>query len=300
MKKSYFADILLISSTLIWGTSFYVTKSILNEGTSPLTLMMYRSLFAFIIISPIFFHTLKKNKVNLNCIKNGVLLGIYIYFGFAFQTIGADYTTASKSAFLTTLNVIFVPLILLSVYKQKINRFNLIAIIIAFIGAFIMSFHGKVEPGSNELLGDLLTIISAIFWAIQIIKTGVYSREVNMWILMFIQFITMFLLSLLTVVLFNQAFIISFNSIIGSFYLATVCTVIAFGIMLYAMRYIKPVKASIIFTLEGLFGSMFAILFGLEKISVLTMTGGLLILTALIVSETKLSFLYNRRKGDLR
>ncbi|MDF2699575.1 MAG: EamA family transporter [Haloplasmataceae bacterium] len=298
MKKNLIADISLIIVTIIWGTSFGMTKSILNSGIGPITIMMYRSLFTVIILLPLLmFRKIKRYDVYL-----GIKLGILIFIGFLFQTVGADYTTGGNSAFLTTLNVLFVPIILFFTTKQKMGLSTYISAVVAISGAFVMTIQtGDQNVATYQHFGDLLTVIGSIFWAMQIIKTSEYAKIADVWLLIYFQFLTMFILSFFTSILFKQSFNLTQNSGVAILYLTIFCTIIAFTVQAIATKYTSPEKASIIFTFEGFFGALFSFIIINEELTFKTLLGGLIILSALIISETKVfnKFIdFRRRKWE--
>ncbi len=293
MKKQHIADALLLFATIIWGSSFFITKSILNDHIPAFTIMMYRGLITSLLVTPLFFKSIMKVKFQWLHMKYGIILGFYIFMGFAFQTIGQVDTTPSKNAFLTTLNVIFVPIILFLFYKKKLDKFNVIAAIMAVAGTFILTGVSSGIGSKKEWLGDILTIISAIFWALQIIKTSQFAKKVDMWVIIFFEFLTMSVLSLVAMFIFKQTFIVSQTSFIGIFYLASFCSVICFGLMTIGLKYTSPERASLIFTFEGVFGTIFSIIVGSEPFLWNILSGGCIIFLALVVSETKLKFIFN-------
>jgi len=298
MKKAHLAHAMLLFVTLIWGSSFFITKKILDDNTPPFTLMMYRALIAFVLITPIYIKVVMKEKIRWKDTKYGFILGVYIFLGFALQTVGQYYTTPSKNAFLSTLNVVFVPMILFIVYKRKFNRIHILAVSIALVGAFVMSGLSVTLGIGNpkESLGDFLTVLSAIFWAMQIIKTGEYAKKVNIWILMYYQFMVMFILSGISILIFNQTPKVSIQSLLGISYLAVFCTVITFSIMAYALKYALPEKAALIFTFEGVFGTLFSILFKVEELTIAIIIGGSIIFLGVIISELNFNSLNNYLK----
>ena len=108
----------------------------------------------------------------------GLIVGIFQFFGYAFQTYGAMLTTASKNAFFTSINVIIVPYIFWLLHKKRPDVFAFLASVICVLGVAVISFDRKMNL-ANLNFGDILTIISAVFFAGQIATNGYFSKKVE-------------------------------------------------------------------------------------------------------------------------
>lgn len=119
--KKWLAIGALILVTVIWGGGF-VASDIALESMKPFQIMMVRFLLASVLMGVISRGRRKseeKLKDRAGAIKAGVLMGVTLFMGFAFQIIGLQYTTPSKNAFLTALNVVIVPFIAFVILKKK-------------------------------------------------------------------------------------------------------------------------------------------------------------------------------------
>ena len=174
--KQYLADFGLLFVGIFWGLGFVFVKIGLNTGVDPFYLSAVRFLVGGIILYGIFFRKVEKFKKN--DVLAGLIVGIFQFFGYAFQTYGAMLTTASKNAFFTSINVVIVPYIFWFLHKKRPDIFAFLASVICVMGVAVISFDRKMNL-ANLNFGDILTIISAIFFSGQIATNGYFSKKVE-------------------------------------------------------------------------------------------------------------------------
>lgn len=168
--KQYIGDGMLFITAIVWGSGFVVT-AIALEYLSAYQVMAGRFIIAAIILSLLFrkrFQTFTKSIV-----WKGAILGTILYVGFALQTVGLEYTTPSKNAFLTAVNVVIVPLIAYMVYKRKVDRYETIGSIIAIIGIGFISLQGSMTIN----IGDALSLACAVAFAFDIFYTNHFVKR---------------------------------------------------------------------------------------------------------------------------
>ena len=137
-KKRIIANILLISTTILWGSSFIITKNL----TQNIPIFLYlgiRFFIAFVGFCPYF---IRFKKINKRVLFLGFLTGLIYYFGIFFQTWGIQTTTAGKTAFITGLSTIMVPFIIWIGFKKKLNKRIWIAVIISVVGMGFLLLEG--------------------------------------------------------------------------------------------------------------------------------------------------------------
>src|SRR4051794_35758611 len=127
----YIGEILLVVTAIIWGSGF-VASAVSLEYYTPYQILAGRFLIGAIILSVIFHKKLK--KMNKSMVIKGAILGVFLYLAFALQTVGLQYTTPSKNAFLTAVNVVIVPFIGFLLYKRKMDMYELSGAVLAVIG----------------------------------------------------------------------------------------------------------------------------------------------------------------------
>lgn len=288
-KKNLGADLSLLFVALIWGSGFIATKYGLNTIT-PLYLNAFRFSIAFILMVAIFYKKLK--KINKKNIIGGIIIGIFLYTAFAFQTIGLQFTTAGKQAFLTGTNVIIVPFLYWLVQGKRPDNYSFVATILTFIGIALLS----LENGFHMQLGDSLTIVCAFLFACHIVSIGYYTKENDPIVLTVLQFGVAAILSLITAFLFEDVpSNIPTQGILSVIYLGIFSTFIAFLIQNIAQSKTSSTHAAIMLSLESVFGSILSAILLAEVFTSRMVVGCVIIFIAIITAETKWKFLTQSR-----
>ncbi|RXI34076.1 EamA family transporter [Arcobacter defluvii] len=288
--KELKADLLLLSVAIAWGVTFLMVQDAIN--TTPVySFLFFRFSLATIIMFFISYKFLK--KINLKTVFYGIILGIFLFSAFATQTFGLTYTPSSIVAFITGLNVIFVPFLTFLFFKDKIKSNVLIATFIAVIGLYLLTMSGSLSFEK----GEFLTLICAVLFALQIIFTGKFSKEVNVFLLVLFQLITVSILSLIfSLFLDNVTFNIPYDF---AFFKAVIITAIfatvyAFLIQTYMQQFTTATKTAIIFTMEPVSAAIFAYLTANEILTITQFFGAILIILATLVAEIKFLNISNR------
>ena len=151
----------LVLVTIIWGGGF-TASDIALESMTPFQIMTVRFFLAAILMGLISIRSLKGMKKEE--IRAGILMGIALFAAFALQIVGLQYTTPSKNAFLTALNVVIVPFIAFLILKKKISPKGILGAVMSVIGVALLSLKGDFSLG----LGDGLTLLCAVGFAFQI------------------------------------------------------------------------------------------------------------------------------------
>ena len=277
------ADLLLLSVAIAWGVTFLMVQDAINS--TPVYAFLF---FRFGIASILMFFIAYKylNQINKRTIFYGVILGTFLFSAFATQTFGLLYTKSSIVAFITGLNVIFVPFLAYLVFKDHISKKVFIAAIVAVIGLYSLTMSGTLTVG----IGEFLTLICAFLFALQIIYTGKFSKEVNVFLLVLFQLLTVTVLSLifslsLDDVTFNLTYdYVFFKAVIIT---AVFATVYAFLIQTYMQQFTTATKTAIIFAMEPVSASVFAYISVGEVLTNIQLSGAILIVFATVVAELK-------------
>ncbi|MDR7855436.1 DMT family transporter [Tissierella sp.] len=284
-KKAFYADMSLLLVAIIWGSGFIVTKNALDHIT-PFYMLFYRFFVSAVLLSVIFFKKIR--KASLKDIKGGVIIGLFLFAGFATQTVGLQYTEAGKQAFITATNVVMVPFIYWGISKKKPDKFDLAAAFLCLVGIGILSLDSNLAMG----YGDFLTLICAVFFALHISSTGYFAKESDPYVISIVQLATAAVLSLIFALLFEgKPLAIQGQTIIPILYLAVFSTMLAFLLQTIAQKYTNSTHTAIILSLEAVFGSTFAIIFLKEELSLRFFIGCMSILISVVTSETKWEFL---------
>lgn len=267
----------LFYSAAIWGSTFFVVKDVL-ESVNPMILVGYRFLLAAIFAGGF---CLVAKKALFKNIVHGLLLGFLSCLLYVSQTIGLTFTTASNSGFITGLFIVFVPIFSLVVFRKAPSLMDIIATCFSLFGLWILT------GGLTDInLGDLLTIIAAVTYALHILLVDKYIREGdNALVLSFQQFLVTGTISLFYSTVFGLPNFVSKTQTIGIIlFLALLPTFSAFLIQNLAQKFINPVRVSLILAFEPVFAALFAWTLGNELLVLHRAIGGFLIFGGLIIS----------------
>ena len=288
LVKRYIAESGLLLIGILWGMGFVTVKIGLNAGMNTFYLMWLRFLGSFVLLSILFRKKIK--KVSKDDLKAGVILGIIQYFGYVFQTYGAANTTVGKNAFFTAINVIIVPYIFWILNKKRPDIFSFSASIICMIGVGIMSLDGNLSF-THLNKGDVMTIISAFFFALQVAYTGYFGRKVHPMNLVLLQMLvggllfagTQFATSGL-----REVIPLHGETLMAIIYAVVFSTAIPMLLQIYCQRLTTATRASILMSTESMFAPIFAFLVLGEMMTLRVALGAVFILFSVVVSETKL------------
>lgn len=276
--KAIFANLELLLATIIWGSTFFITKNSLN-GIAPITLIGYRFILASIIFGTILLFFKKKLFLHF---RYGFFTGILLFSLFVCQTVALKYTTAINCGFITGLMVILVPVFLFIFWKVKLSLGNIAAVFIALAGLWL------ITGDLHELnLGDILVIISTIFGSFHLIYLDKLIRIHNHdpFVLSFQNLLTVGALSILAMLIFRQSGTInSAYALFAIIYLAIFATIIGFTAQFKAQQSLAPISVAIILLFEPFFAAIFSWTIGKETFLWSHFFGGLLIFIAMIFS----------------
>lgn len=287
MGKELKASIMLFITSIIWGLAF-VAQAQGMEHIGPFTFTAARSLVAiiFLYLTYVFFNKTSKSyreqKFDMKrTIRGGVLCGLVFTFGINFQQIGLVYTTAGKASFLTALYIVFIPIIGLF-YGKKINKKLQLCIVLAMIGTYLMSVKGSLSMN----IGDLITIFGSIVFAIHILMLSEFSKDTNAVLVSLIQFAVCGFFSLIAALIFEG---IEMSAILKSYlailYVGILSSGVGFTIQLMALKELDPVVASMISSLESVFGAVFGWLILSQNMSEREIIGGIIIFVATLIAQ---------------
>lgn len=278
-SRSFVAELGIVLVTMIWGSSFVVVKNA-TDTVPTATMIAIRFGIAAISLCLIFFQRLK--KLTKSYIKFGLLIGLENFLAFELQTVGVKYTTAGNNAFLTAVYCVIVPFLYWAIKKQKPRAFHLIAAGLCITGVGLLSIQNDFTMN----FGDLLSVSCGLFFALQIVTISILTEK-NDPILLCITQSAATALFALPVAFFTED-IPSFlptSSVLSLLYLALIGTMLTIVLQTVCQKYISPSKASLIMTLESVFGTICGIIFLHESLTLRSFAGFVLIFMAILLSE---------------
>lgn len=288
--KNKKADLSLALVAIIWGTGFVASKVALDANLAPFQIMTYRFFISSVAMVILFWKEFK--KIKLPVLKAGSLIGFFLFIAFAFQTIGLQYTTPSKNAFITATNVVIVPFLYWILAKKRPDKYSLLGALLTVIGISFLTLDGDFAINS----GDLLTLICALGFAMHITAISYYAEKYSPIQLTTIQMIVAFLFSVVAQLMTKNMAPITKSGGLAILYLGIISTTIAFLIQNIAQKYTSATKTAIILSTEAVFGTLASVILLGEKLSLKMFMGCGIIFLAIIITETKLSFLKRNKK----
>ncbi len=274
---------LMLIATLIWGLSYVFMKNAV-EVLEPSYLIAIRFLSAGALFALVLHKHIKACHSPMD-IAVGCLLGLELYLGFFVQTHGLAHTTPGKNAFLTGTYCIIVPFIAWMILRARPTFWNLIAAIVCFTGIGFVSLQGSFQME----WGDLLTVISAGIFALQIVCVTRFSPGRDVLALTTYQFLSGGLCALI-VGLFTESFpppsSFSLGFVMDMVYLILFATGVAMMFQNMALTHISPSQGALFLSLESVFGVVFSVLLYGEEVTLKLFIGFVLILLSIFISET--------------
>lgn len=292
--KKFIGEGALLFTTLIWGGTFVIVKSSLNDS-SPVLFVAVR--FAIAAVLLILIMRSKIFNISKRTFKAGLILGVLLFLGFTLQTMGLKYTSATKSAFITGSLIMFTPIVQAAYTKKFPPAGSIIGIFLAIIGLVFLASKGTdllsifTELGSGFNLGDFLTLACAFSWSFYLVYLNVESSKNDYMELTFLQITTTAITAFIVASVFSfydvEPFKLQFteNLYFGLAYTSILATFLTTILHTKYQKFVSPVKTSIIFSFEPVFAAILAYIVLHETISAFGLIGGACLFAGLLVSE---------------
>lgn len=265
------SELILLGITAIWGFTFPAMKVSLDY-LPPILFLAYRFGLASLLMLLVFRSKVLKRET----LKEGFIVGLTLFFGHGFQIVGLKYTTASNSAFITSLYVVFTPFIAYFILRDRLKPRDVISLAVALAGLYLIS-----GASLDFNYGDLLTVFCALSFAFQIVLIQKFGEK-DYLSLAFWQIFWNFVLSLVFALIF-EPFVLPKNPLpwLGILYTSVFATVIAFTLQVKHQRNTKAHKAALIYSAEPIFGHISAFLAIGEVLSLKGYLGAALIMASI-------------------
>lgn len=275
----------LILTAAIWGFAFVVVKDSVDT-IPPVYMVSIRYTIAAVLLGFVLISQFK--KLNRYYWIHGAVTGLMLALGYITQTIGCKYTTAGKNAFLTTIYVILIPLISWPLNKKRPHFVVFLSAVMALVGIGLLALRNEGGVlGFN--VGDILTLICGLFYALHIIFTAKFSQDKNPVILTWIQFIVAAVFSWAVSPLidgsFSVALLKSSRVIFSMLYLGIFSSLVAFLLQNICLKYMESSLASLFLSLESVFGVIFSAIFLRERMTLVMIIGCVLIFAAITIAD---------------
>lgn len=293
----------MLFTAAIWGFAFVVVKDSLND-VSAAYMIAIRFTIATLSVGILFLKRLK--KINAQYLKKAGLIGIFLFLAYLTQTIGCNFTTPGKNAFLTTFYVVLIPFVGWIAYKKRPSWQVFVAVLLQLLGIGCLSLGDDVKSGFGFNFGDFLTLICAVFFCLQMFFQAYFSKnskENDPIVYAFIQFAVGAVLAWFVAPFYDAeknvftlnlqpVSAIDFTSkgfIMSALYLGIACTAVAFVLQNIGLQFLSPALATILLSFESVFGMLFSILIPVngvrETLGVCGIAGCVFIFAAVIIAQ---------------
>jgi drug/metabolite transporter (DMT)-like permease len=271
------ADLALVVVTAVWGATFFMIKDALL-GVTPLWFMALRFGVAALILAPFAVPGVRNSGT-----RAGILVGLLLFLGYALQTLGLQFTSASRAGFITGLAVVFVPCAEALLFGSRPSTAALIGVGLSLVGMALLAF-GVSDPGL-VVLGDVLMLGCALAFSAHILAIGRYAPRVDPLRLTFVQVLTVAALSLALASVLE----VSPGSSIGLAlpavgFTAVFATVGAYYVQTRAQSFTSPTHTALIFALEPVFAAAFAFALAGERLTQIEGAGCVLIVLGMLAA----------------
>lgn len=283
-KRRITGEVILVGVTVIWGATFSVTRGGLAY-ISPLLLISIRFLGSFIVAAPLL---AMLGRRFWKAMLPGLLLGIFLSAGYSLQTIGLQYTTAARSAFVTYLFAVLVPPLQRLLGHRRLSIGNLLGLLVVIIGTAVLTQPWRAG-GWNP--GDLYTLGAAVAFALFIVLVDRFSRRHDPILFVPTEFLAAGLVSGIAAIVSHavgaeQMFVVPNRELLLAVgFLALIGTVGALGIQTAVQSRTTPVRATTIYALEPVFAAGFGRLLLAERMTPIEITGAVVIVAGVLMSQ---------------
>ena len=283
-NRSLIAVVLLILTTVLWGTSFIITKNI-TEDVPIFLYLGLRFLIAFLGFAPFFPHLKNLNK---RVFLMGLITGLIYFLGIVFQTLGLQFqsTTAGKAGFITGLSTVIVPFLTWIGFKRRPQIRIWFAVILSVCGMAFLLLEGE----SGLFIGDILVLVCAFFFALYIVFNDKYVRLIDVYLYSIIQVSIISASSFVCSLILREPYdLLSYSAPFWAImvYMGVAVMTLTFIFQNWSQQYQGPNQTAIIFTLEPVFAALFGFLIGNEILSIFAWLGCGLIFIAILITVLK-------------
>jgi drug/metabolite transporter (DMT)-like permease len=271
------AEFLLVICTFIWGATFVMVKGALADA-SPFPFLAVR----FILAGLLMFAVMARGRLPRATLLPSLVLGTFLFAGYAFQTWGLVYTTPSKSGFITGISVILVPMIALF-YGHPMRAANISGAVLGLLGLYFLVMPGGIGAVNR---GDVLTLFGAVAFAIHIVLVGAYTRRFSFLHLAPGQILVVGIIAALAIP-FGPSCLLHWTGrlVFAIGVTAIFATAFCFGAQVWAQQYTPPAHTALIFALEPVFAALTSRIVTKEHLGGKVLLGSALILAGMMISE---------------
>jgi drug/metabolite transporter (DMT)-like permease len=286
VRRPIKAHLLLVLITFIWGSTFVLIKAALRDS-SPLALNAVRLGLAAVLLA--IYYRKDIARLTRPAFLMGCTVGVFLFLGYAFQATGLVLTTPSKSAFLTGVSTVLVPIVMVALWRTRIHAWRAMGILLAIVGLFLMTVPAGrqgLADFANVNAGDVLTLACALAFAFQIVFLGRATQRFPFEQMAVLQIAVAAVLTGISSPLLEKPHLHLNETVLAAILITGILgTAVAFTVQAWAQQFTPATHAALIFTLEPVFGWLTSYVVTGERLGVRAGAGALLIVAGILLSE---------------
>lgn len=277
------ADLLLFMVAIIWGTGF-VTQGVAARYQVAYLFNGVSFMLAALILIPFIPRGAKREKVTKEQWKWMLIAGVILFFATAFQQVGLFYTKVANAGFLTSLYVVFTPFLLWITFREKPHWVDLLAVVLAGVGAFFLSTGGRFEVQR----GDALEVIGSTFWALHFVVLGKFATKFESVSFASGHFFISGLINFTCGLIFEDLSPLTALPLIGAIlYRASISIGIGYTLQVWGQKHTPPTDAALILSLEAVFAVIAGWIMLDQTLLPIQIFGCVVIFVAVLISQVK-------------
>ena len=281
-------SLMLLAASFFWGTTF-VAQILGMEGLGPYTYAAARFALGVLFIGALWFlyrdkrAEQKRAGIFRSGFRAGIPVGLAMFVGVTLQQVALLYTTAGKTAFITTVYIVLVPLVAV-LLGQRVRAEQWGGAVLAFAGVYFLSAHGEMTINT----GDLLVLICSFFWVAQILLIDRYARAVDAIELCFMQMIVCTIGSAVLAAIYESfAWSDIWSAAVPILYAGLFSCGVAYTCQILGQAYVEPTQAAILMSTEAIFAAVAGWIVLGETMSGVQLLGCALLLGGALMAQVR-------------
>lgn len=295
MKQSTVAKLALLLTALLWGSTFTIGKIAAQAFSASFIIALRFSVASLVLLVAAY---PQRGQLDRKYWVDGFWMGVTLFLSYLLQVGGlALDTSPGKSAFLCTTYSVMVPFLHWFVTKQRPQLHHLVCVFLCLFGVGILSLSG----GWGMSMGDVLTVLSGVPCAINIVISAIVCKKRNVLLLTTIELWVVAAFAWLFVIVGNEvpsAF--PMNAVGGIVYLGLFATALCLFMQSYGLKYAEPAIGGMLLSLESVFGVVFSVIIYHEQITLRMSMGFAVIFVAIVLSQWDGKIRFVSAKEDVK
>lgn len=275
------ADLTLLIVSIIWGSAF-VAQRVAGQQGSVYLFNGARYVLAALVVIP-FVKRVNLTSMPRDQYKWMFIAGFFLFAGSALQQAGMVYTTAGNAGFITALYVVLVPFALFFFWREKPHWMSVVAVVLAGVGAFLLSTGGRFEVQK----GDALEVVGALFWTFHVIIIGKFAAKFEAMSFSVGQLLVCGALNLGVGLVSEPMMTFNWPLAFAIGYTAFFSLGLCYTLQVWAQQHTPPADAALILSLESVFAVLSGWLLLDERLAAIQIFGAVLIFIAVVLSQFK-------------